>query len=115
MFRKQLIDLLLDKPMTLARIALEVHQSHQDTEVDLEHLFRSLKHTGYQAVIQPAHCRKCGFQFNPGKLHKPSKCPECHGTWIFEPLIKIKALKPPFLPDPAKEPAGAAVGTPAAE
>jgi predicted Zn-ribbon and HTH transcriptional regulator len=22
-------------------------------------------------------------------LHKPSKCPRCHGTWIYEPRIMV--------------------------
>ena len=54
---------------------------------DLQHLLKSLKHTEYTATITPALCRKCGFEFSPDKLRKPSRCPTCHSTWLTEPGI----------------------------
>jgi predicted Zn-ribbon and HTH transcriptional regulator len=62
----------------------------QDVEDDLAHLLRSLRHTGYRAVIEPARCRHCGFQFGKNKLHKPGKCPKCRQTWIADPLVRIE-------------------------
>ncbi|HYG36741.1 MAG TPA: transcriptional regulator [Clostridia bacterium] len=91
MFRKDLIDLLLNNPMSLVQIARKVDESPGQIANDLEHLFRSLKHTEYKAVIEPARCRACGFVFSEGKLNKPSKCPECHSTWVLEPRITIEA------------------------
>ncbi|HWH68059.1 MAG TPA: hypothetical protein VNT26_01630 [Candidatus Sulfotelmatobacter sp.] len=90
MFRKALIDLLLHHPMPLTQIAREVDESPGQISDDLNHLFRSLKHTDYKAVIEPARCRACGFEFSEEKLTKPSKCPECHSTWIAEPKIGIE-------------------------
>jgi predicted Zn-ribbon and HTH transcriptional regulator len=93
MFRKDLIDLLLDNLMTVTQIARKVDESPGQVADDLNHLFRSLKHTEYRAVIEPARCRACGFEFSEGKLNKPSKCPECRSTWVLEPKIGI-AQKP---------------------
>ena len=90
MFRKDLIPLLLDNPMSVAQIARLVREPLRDIETDLLHLLKSLKHTEYTASIEPARCRKCGFEFGTGKLAKPSKCPECKATWIIEPRIAIQ-------------------------
>ena len=62
--------------MSLTQIARAVDESPCQIADDLNHLFRSLKHTQYKAVIEPARCRACGFMFSEGKLNKPSKCPQ---------------------------------------
>ena len=89
-FRKDLIPLLLDNPMSVAQIARLVRETPRDIENDLLHLLKSLKHTEYTGVIEPARCRKCGFEFATGKLAKPSKCPECKVTWILEPRVALQ-------------------------
>lgn len=89
-FRKDLIDLLLANPMGLTQIARTVDESPGQIADDLSHLLRSLKHTEYKAVIEPARCRACGFEFSEEKLNKPSKCPECHSNWVLEPKIAIE-------------------------
>jgi len=90
MFRKHLIKLLLENPMSLRQIARMEEELPDRIADDLNHLFRSLKHTEYEAVIEPARCRACGFEFSESKLNKPSKCPKCHSTWVLEPKIGIK-------------------------
>ena len=90
MFRKNLIQMMLGNPMTVSQIARLVDESPSRVTDDLNHLFRSLKHTEYKAVVQPARCRACGFEFSEGKLNKPSKCPECYSTWVLEPKIGIE-------------------------
>jgi len=90
MFRKHLIKLLLENPMSLRQIARMEEELPDRIADDLNHLFRSLKHTEYEAVIEPARCRACGFEFSESKLNKPSKCPKCHNTWVLEPKIGIK-------------------------
>ena len=90
MFRKTLIDLLLNNPMSLKQISRAVDESPGQIEDDLNHLVRSLKHTEYKAVIEPASCRACGFEFSEGNVSKPSKCPSCHSTWLREPKIAIQ-------------------------
>ena len=90
MFRKHLIKLLLENPMSLRQIARMEDELPDRIADDLNHLFRSLKHTEYEAVIEPARCRACGFEFSESKLNKPSKCPKCRSTWVLEPKIGIK-------------------------
>ena len=90
MFRKDLIPLLSDNPMSVAQIAHAVGEKPARIAADLEHLFRSLKHTEYCAVIQPATCRDCGFEFTNNKVTKPSKCPKCRSRWISEPRVGLR-------------------------
>ncbi len=99
MSRKDLVQMLLDNPMAVSRIAQLVDEKPSRIADDLNHLFRSLKHTDYKAVVEPACCRACGFEFSEKKLTKPSKCPECHSTWLLEPKIgiecKTRSSRPP--------------------
>jgi len=90
MFRKNLIEILLGNPMTVSQIARLVDESPVRVSDDLNHLFRSLKHTEYKATAEPARCRACGFEFSREKLTKPSRCPECHSTWLKEPKIGVE-------------------------
>ena len=78
-------------PMSVSQIARLVDESPGRVADDLNHLFRSLKHTEYKAVVEPAHCRSRGFEFSEEKLTKPSKCPECHRIWVLEPKIGIES------------------------
>ena len=89
-FRKELLELLRAQPMSLAELARLLDASPKQVEDDLRHLVRSLKHEKSRLVVTPARCRHCGFHFQKDKLHKPGKCPQCHGTWIQEPLLEIK-------------------------
>jgi len=89
MFRKDLIPLLLNNPLSVSQIARLVGETPRDIEAGLLHLLKSLKHTQYTAVIEPARCRKCGFEFDASKLAKPSKCPKCKSTWILEPRVHL--------------------------
>jgi transcriptional regulator len=89
MFRKDLIDLLLDRPMSIPQIARLVGEKPKDVVNDVEHLIQSLKHMDYVLVVTPAQCRKCGFEFSMETLRKPSKCPKCFGTWLNEPQLII--------------------------
>ena len=91
MFRKDLIEMLRDNSMTVSQIARLVDESPGRVADDLNHLLRSLKHTEYKAVMEPARCRSCGFEFSSQKLTKPSKCPECQSTWVLEPKIRIES------------------------
>ena len=63
MFRRDLIDILRGNPMTVNQIARLVDESPSGVADDLNHLLRSLKHTEYKAVVEPARCRAWGFQF----------------------------------------------------
>ncbi|MDX1953622.1 MAG: transcriptional regulator [Verrucomicrobiota bacterium] len=90
MFRKDLIPLLLQQSMTVSEIARWADQPPGEVLDDIEHLLRSIKHTEYRPVVEVAACKKCGFQFSPDKLRKPSKCPECKSTWLTEPRVRLE-------------------------
>jgi len=89
MFRKDLIPMLLNHPMTVVEISRYAEQPGKDTAEDLQHLLQSLKHTEYRPLIEATTCKKCGFEFSPDKLRKPSKCPKCKSTWVTEPRISL--------------------------
>ena len=93
MFRKELIELLQDRPLSVLELAELLELAPKDVADDIEHLIKSLKHTDYRLRVTPARCRKCGFTFKDTKLRKPGKCPACHGTWIAEPRIRIEQSK----------------------
>ncbi len=90
MLRKDLIVLLKNSSMDLVEIAWHLEVSQKDVADDLRHLVKSLNHTDDRLVVTPAYCRKCDFTFNKYKLHKPGRCPKCHGTWIQGPLFDIE-------------------------
>lgn len=92
MYRKALVQLLLDNPMSLSAIAEAMEVTPREVEEDLQHLQRSLRHSEYRLLVHPAVCRKCGFRFKEEKLHKPGKCPQCHHSWIEEPRLEIRRL-----------------------
>ena len=91
MFRRDLVPLLLDKKMSLSEIARAVREKPKDVIEALTHLAKSSRHGDYELVMDPAECRKCGFEFGTDKFSKPGKCPKCRSTWIFEPLIGVRA------------------------
>lgn len=89
MSRKQLIPILSGNPLTLRQLAQRLGLKPTEAEDDLRHLVKSLVHGEWKLVVTPARCRKCGFEFGPDKLHKPSKCPECQATWLTDPEMEI--------------------------
>jgi hypothetical protein len=60
-----------------------------DVDDDLRHLLRSARASGHDVRILPARCRSCEFVFGPDKLTKPSRCPACRGTRLFEAQVRI--------------------------
>jgi hypothetical protein len=92
-FRKDLIPLLLDNALSVSQVARLVGATSRDIKADLLHLLQSLKHTEYTASIEPARCRKCGFEFDAARLAKPSNCPHCRSTWILEPRVALRTKR----------------------
>ena len=92
MFRKDLIEMLEDNPLSVKEIAQLLGEEPKVIEDDVHHLIKSLKNLPYRVHIKPAKCKKCGFDFSKDKLHKPGKCPMCKGTWIEEPTISIEEV-----------------------
>jgi predicted Zn-ribbon and HTH transcriptional regulator len=89
-FRKALIDILTAQPRSVSSIARELGLKRGDVEEDLRHAIRSARASGRRVLIEPARCRACGFTFGEDKLSKPSKCPNCRGSRLFEAQIRIE-------------------------
>ena len=88
-FRKHLIDLLSYEPRSVTSLAREMGISRGDMEEDVRHAIRSAQAKGHRVEVIPARCKACDFVFSPEKLSKPSRCPACKGTRLFEPMIRI--------------------------
>jgi len=93
-FRKHLIDLLSLEPRSISSLARELGASRSDLEDDLRHAIRSARAQGHRIRVIPARCKSCGFLFDEGKLSKPSRCPACKGTRLFEPMLQIDKTAP---------------------
>lgn len=89
MYRKHLVTLLQDRPMSVRDIAELMEVPINEVTQDIEHLAKSLKHGALRLNIDPAYCRKCGFRFERQRFSRPSKCPHCRATWIRPPLISV--------------------------
>ena len=48
-----------------------------------------LRAAGHQVEVIPARCKQCDFVFSEEKLAKPSRCPACKATRLYEPMIRI--------------------------
>jgi len=60
-----------------------------DVEEDLRHALRSAVAAGHRVEVIPARCKDCGFLFGDDRLTKPSRCPSCKRSRLFEPLIRL--------------------------
>ena len=85
-FRRDLLD-RLSRPMTPSALARELGLKRRDIEDDIRHVVRSALAAGI-AWKSNRRCN-CGFTFSEEKLSKPGKCPECRGSRLFEPVIRI--------------------------
>jgi predicted Zn-ribbon and HTH transcriptional regulator len=83
------MDVLAVEPRTVSRLARELGLPRADVEDDLRHMIRSARAAGHRVVVEPAKCRACGYLFSEDKLAKPSRCPACRSTWLYEPVLRI--------------------------
>jgi len=90
MFRRDLVKMLSAQPRSASSIARELGLDRRDVEDELHHAIRSARAAGQTIVIEPAKCKQCGFVFGEDRLAKPSKCPQCKGTRLFEAQISIQ-------------------------
>jgi predicted Zn-ribbon and HTH transcriptional regulator len=88
--RKELLDRIVGERRSVSSLARELGLTRGDVEEDLRHALQSAEAAGYRVAILPASCRACGFTFDTRKLSKPSKCPSCRGTRLFEPQIHLE-------------------------
>jgi transcriptional regulator len=87
---RQQIEDMLRQPRTMSSVAHELKLTQKEVEDHLKHVVKSAKAADKDIRVEPARCRSCGYTFGKDKLTKPSKCPECKGTRLYEPLVQIK-------------------------
>jgi predicted Zn-ribbon and HTH transcriptional regulator len=88
--RRDLLAYLSYEPRSVSRLARELRLPRADVEEALRHMVRSARAAGHRIVVVPARCRACGFTFDEERLTKPSRCPECKESRIFEPQIGVE-------------------------
>ena len=86
--RKRLLDLLTAEPRSVSSLARLLGMTRGDIEEDLQHALRSARASGAEIEVIPARCKSCDFVFGEDKLTKPSRCPVCRGTRLYEPMIR---------------------------
>ena len=89
-FRRDVIALLKASPRTASSLARELGLRRTEMDEELGPSLRSAQAAGHAVLVEPARCRACGFVFDTNRLTKPSKCPACRGTRVFEPLVRIE-------------------------
>jgi predicted Zn-ribbon and HTH transcriptional regulator len=88
-FRRQLVELLSREPRSASSLAREMGLRRADIEDDLRHALRSAAAAGLRVAVIPARCKDCGFTFGEDRLTKPSRCPACKGSRLYEPMIGL--------------------------
>ena len=89
-FRKDLLTLLSAEPRSVSSLARALGLRREDVEDDLRHALRSARAADCHIVVLPASCRSCGFRFDETRLSKPSRCPMCRGTRLYEAQIAVE-------------------------
>jgi hypothetical protein len=87
--RKNLLDHLSHEARSVSSLSRELGLPRADVEDALRHMIRSARAAGHDIVILPARCRACGFTFDESRLTRPSRCPECRESRIYEPQIRV--------------------------
>jgi transcriptional regulator len=90
--RESLHQALRARPATARDLSKLAGIPEHDVAAHLEHLERSLKHTGEKLVIEAPACMDCGFTFTQRhRFTRPSGCPKCRGRRITLPAFHIES------------------------
>ncbi|MGH7351447.1 MAG: transcriptional regulator [Candidatus Methylomirabilales bacterium] len=93
--RSALRQVLRERPLTARELSARVGISEKEVSGHLEHLVRSLKHSGERLRVEPAQCLACAFVFKERtRLTKPSKCPACRSERLDPPRFVIPTEDP---------------------
>ncbi|MBI4229143.1 MAG: transcriptional regulator [Deltaproteobacteria bacterium] len=88
--RQAIIDELLLGLRTIRDLSQTLRISEKEVISHLPHVKQSAKHKGFDFVIEPSKCLKCGFIFeHREKWAKPSRCPECKAEKITTPMFGL--------------------------
>jgi hypothetical protein len=94
--RSALRQVLREGPLTARELSARVGISEKEVSGHLEHVARSLRHSGERLRVEPAQCLVCDFVFKDRmRLTKPSKCPVCRSERLDPPRFAILPGGPP--------------------
>jgi transcriptional regulator len=88
--RRTLVEILSTGPRSVSALARELGLPRREIEEDVRHAIRSARAAGHHVVVVPAKCRACGFEFADDRLAKPSRCPACRGSRLYEAQVRIE-------------------------
>jgi len=89
--REKLVAALRDGPFSARDLSGMIGISERDVRSHLDHVRRSVERQGERFVVEPAHCKKCGFAFESRKkVSIPSRCPKCKAERIEPPRFAIQ-------------------------
>ena len=78
-------------PQDVRGLSRQLKISEKDILAHLKHVSLSARQQGQKLIVTPSICCKCGFTFKTRqRLTKPSRCPNCHGTYLTSPAYEIK-------------------------
>ena len=86
--RQDIVDAIKGNPLSIKSIAQKLRIDIKVVKEDLKHIQRSVGKKNL--IIEPAHCKKCGFVFEKAEVKRPSKCPKCKSEWLEQALFSIK-------------------------
>ena len=77
------------EPRSVSSLARQLGITKGSIADNLQQALRSARAAGYDIDVIPSRCKICGFTFDAQKLTKPSSCPACKGSRVFEPMIQL--------------------------
>ncbi len=89
--REHLRRVLREGPATSRDLSRELGIPEREVASHLEHVSRSLKHSGERLVVEPARCLECGFEFTRRRrFTRPGHCPKCRSTRTTLPEFQVE-------------------------
>jgi predicted Zn-ribbon and HTH transcriptional regulator len=89
--RQKIVSVLEGQNLSAKEISGKVGISEKEVYEHLGHIQLSIQKSGYNLILIPAECSKCGFVFKKReRFKKPGRCPVCRSESIQEPLFSIK-------------------------
>lgn len=87
--RERIAEALRTAPATPTDLAREFDVTPGEALTHARHLARSLEPTDEELLVAPPTCRDCGFDRFDDLLNRPSRCPECRGEGVEEPVLTV--------------------------
>ena len=88
--RRQIIQLLMQEPMTALDLSRAIGLAEKEVYRHLEHVEKTIAGQGGRLKVTPCTCQACGFIFKERRrLTRPGRCPRCRESRIDHPVFRI--------------------------